>query len=653
MPGTGFKLFAITALEGCNPKYLKILRPDEPYYLYDNYRIGHNQEGLETVTVSPDIVPRIFDIGELKINISAIVGKNGAGKSSLVELIYVMFYNIAKQQKIVSKKDDDGEIYRPVPDIRAAIYFALDDKLFKLEQYGWDNTFYEFNANGEGYQNKGRIMRPRELEKLFYNIVVNYSHYALNSLPTETGHWLKSIFHKNDAYQTPIVLNPYRDAGNININTENYLVRSRLLVNILGDMAASLWFNKNEKVPTRLYFSVDYKKFTLSKHTGKIVLNRIHHTKRYILPTVYEVFFGDKEFEPDDNLLNTYAKEYILNKLFTIVGKYKHYFKHQGFSTPRTNNAQLVSYLEALKEDESHIAFKLKQALNFLRFPILPKDKEVFEIPVKDLKEAIAAVTKDHDLSVIELVPPSFLMVDIEFSGSEDRFNKLSSGEKQKIYAYSSLIYHLKNLDSILQNPVKKNRPYEKLIRYYHINVIFDEIELYYHPDLQRRFINDLLINLRQAKLQHIAAINFIFITHSPFVLSDIPEQQTLYLDMIDRQTWQRFPGSATFGGNVHDLLANSFFLDQDGYMGEYAKVLIMQVYNYLTLVINSQGTNDGTEETDGWTKNKARLLVDMVGEPLIRSSLNELYSSAFLATRSLIDQEIRRLQLLKATKPE
>lgn len=29
--------------------------------------------------------------------------------------------------------------------------------------------------------------------------------------------WLSALFHKNDSYQTPIVLNPFRESGNVKL----------------------------------------------------------------------------------------------------------------------------------------------------------------------------------------------------------------------------------------------------------------------------------------------------------------------------------------------------------------------------------------------------------------------------------------------------
>ena len=98
-----FKLLAIRPLEGCNEKFLKNLKPNQIYKFYDDYKFldknGNeilNSDEVTSITYEPTI-PEIF-FGE-NINISAFVGKNGSGKSSLIELLYVAMYNFAVDKK--------------------------------------------------------------------------------------------------------------------------------------------------------------------------------------------------------------------------------------------------------------------------------------------------------------------------------------------------------------------------------------------------------------------------------------------------------------------------------------------------------------------------------------------------------------------------
>ena len=61
-----------------------------------------------------------------------------------------------------------------------------------------------------------------------------------------------------------------------------------------------------------------------------MVLERMHSSKRFVLPTIFEAFFEDNDFQPSGGPLNDYAKEYILKKLYSLSAGYKHYYKYKG-----------------------------------------------------------------------------------------------------------------------------------------------------------------------------------------------------------------------------------------------------------------------------------------------------------------------------------
>ena len=69
-----------------------------------------------------------------------------------------------------------------------------------------------------------------DLSDLFYMISLNFSMYGLNEL--KLGRWIRHIFHKNDMYQTPIVITPYRDSGKIDVNKEDEQNTARLISNV-------------------------------------------------------------------------------------------------------------------------------------------------------------------------------------------------------------------------------------------------------------------------------------------------------------------------------------------------------------------------------------------------------------------------------------
>ena len=162
----------------------------------------------------------------------------------------------------------------------------------------------------------------------------------------------------------------------------------------------------------------------------------------------------------------------------------------------------------------------------------------------------------------------------------------LSSGEKQLIYSVSNFAYQVSNINSVGDNKNKiildlLDRNDEKvgaysLIRYKYINTILDEVELYFHPDLQRRYVKSILDALANLDLKNIEGINILMITHSPFILSDIPHSNILCLDNEGVQISRK-----TFGGNIHEMLGDTFFMESTiGALAQKHIVDFVSAYN-------------------------------------------------------------------------
>ena len=85
------------------------------------------------------------------------------------------------------------------------------------------------------------------------------------------------------------------------------------------------------------------------------------------------------------------------------------------------------------------------------------------------------------------------------------------------------------------------------------------------HPNWQKKLINNLDIILKSFKKKN-TYTNIIITSHSPFILSDIPKENVIFLKNGKMEN----PDIKTFGANIHTLLANGFFMC-DGLMGEFA----------------------------------------------------------------------------------
>ncbi len=134
--------------------------------------------------------------------------------------------------------------------------------------------------------------------------------------------------------------------------------------------------------------------------------------------------------------------------------------------------------------------------------------------------------------------------------------------------------------------------------------------------------------------------IQFIISTHSPFMLSDIPQKNIIFLDKDEQGNCKVVDGlkdkKQTFGANIHTLLSDSFFME-DGLMGEFAKGKIDEVIDYL----NNKDTKIKDDE-------QAQQLIDIIGEPIVKNQLQKMLDSKRLSKVDKIDkieQDILALQ--------
>lgn len=544
--------------------HLKNLEPGRLYQFYQAYKFDTAND--DTIIYDADKEVDLYSQGDLRISISSIVGKNGSGKSTIAEYLYLVINKISVAKKIKSsEKLIDEEVY-------ADLFIKLD-KLYKIS-VGPIVEIFEYNLESDNktyrISKENTSIEAFDIERFCYTIGVNYSLYALNT--NITGRWIFPLFHKNDSYQTPIVLNPLRNEGNININIEEGLAKSRMLSNILEP---ELMDFVNKVVPELLPNSTPIK---LVLEFDKEKLDRKRKSFSYKKPNqgqirkVVESLFDNTQKLHKE--LESEAKEYIYLKVVEIADRYPKFRKFKDLPSWLTSDAKkLQEYINALLKDTSHITFKLKQTINYLRYGIYKQgDNEILSLAgqILDIKEI-------SDVRTIELVPPSFFKINLVFDHS-GTFNDLSSGEKQQIFSINTIAYHIYNIASVMYD--------ERSFKYSNINIVFDEVELYFHPEMQRTYISNLLHRISTLPLEGtIHNINMLFITHSPFILSDIPSSNILRLvsDPVTRKSKPVAHPEPTFGANTHDLLANDFFLE-DGFIGEFAKIKINEIIRYLNI---------------------------------------------------------------------
>jgi hypothetical protein len=456
-----------------------------------------------------------------------------------------------------------------------------------------------------------------------------------------------------------------RDHGNFNINHENYLAKQILLINLMTDCLVNnnqhpLLTDKQRVVKVRFSFNnlknigKDIKtKVSYSGHPRSLIFESGKNLA--FLEKLYELYFDDQisfSFNQKPPFFDE-IHNYISRKLFKIEEQYPEYRVY-----PNEKNeyySRIEKFIQYLVADNSHITYKLKQALYFLQ-KISIEDttciwvgkQAYFEFELGALLQWMG-INEVKDLEKIFFrIPPSIFNIDFLISEEVENprpsmFEGLSSGEQQKIHTINTIVYHLNNLYSVHHYKSENER-----IKYRFVTIVLDEIELYYHPDLQRRFIHDLIETIKNykhlVKSEFIKSINFIFSTHSPFILSDIPEQNILKLEhklspLTSDGKCYSVPTNdkrQTFGANIHDLLSNSFFLDKS-YKGEFANEYFLRLVDDLQKLEST--------EIDMTSYEKFQKRIDLIAEPFIKSKLFEMLDLKFEAVVDPLNKKIARMQ--------
>ena len=678
-----FKLLAIRPLDGCNEKFLKNLEKNRIYQFYNDYTFydengiikefgKDNYKEVKKIEYKETVPADLYNQGKLKINVSAIVGKNGSGKSALTELLFASIYNYSKKNIPEFSKVDE------YLDVACEIFFCEHYSFKQNEEINKIDYYYVLKINKEKIEVQSFSQEMMDgNEYLFYNIVSNYSLYGLNSKILKS--WIDQLFHKNDGYQTPLVLNPMRKEGIIDINREYELAKDRLISNVLESQSVNknaTEILKNKRVKS-IILEPKQKEIELTEEERK---NKTKYLKQYLKLIFDSLKNSHVEEDITDEKINeiifskekivNYCTDYILfklRKISTIYSKSETIFKEINYEDDSSVNSFLKNI--ELRDHGSHITFNLRKVINYLKYDIYEKkEKLTFEgIEIKELATRIDDVRRkmiiDYKtemekknvnlytypfwlVSNIAFVPPSIYEIDFEFD-TGGNFSLLSSGETQKIFSTNTILYHLINLNSKHKNYLYTDSEGKSIdIKYKFVNIIFDEIELCFHPEMQKDFLNDLLYKIKSTYLSELKAINILFITHSPFILSDIPKQNVLFLEVKEGKSQPSdYKGDNTFGENIHEMFASGFFMEST--KGAFVESKIKKLLEDLKKITKDEFIEEGIKENIPEKIKNHQNLINLMGECYIKTILQNHLDDAIakIEGKNLLDVEKDRLE--------
>lgn len=699
----------------------------------------------------------LYDLDDLCISINAIVGANGSGKSSTVDLMLRILNNLAVSAMGETKNTEAAEHLYFIESVYGCLVYQIGGYFYQIQCCGRSVKMgkYEYSQDDGCWicggmtelldqatkdNKEAPIQRSglavSQLYELFYTAIFNYSLYAFNYQDyyeertvenrwgdykddrlTQDKVWLNGLFHKNDGYQTPIVLNPMREDGYIKVRRENKLALERILIKLLNENDSApghagqpsfpfRYVNEHLEVVALELSPIDNPSFSRENAlitlglSCNIALAKQFEFRRKQLQKLWCSAMNMVCCEETEE--ETLAWDYVFYKTLKVCQTYEHYsyITEDFVYKSRYRQRDLLKGLHKLLNDESHVTLKLRRALYFLKYnlyrqrdgklvhlrdlyahykywvdlyhgfnmhmegghliaevpegwhqkdmPHLGIDSKTMHLVVnlplsKDKPLPLFSVDKEsgHLISRIlspeeAILPPIYdirmLLIEkskIKEDGTYDNkdlfsLEGLSSGEKQLIYSVSNLAYQVSNINSVGDNRNKiildiRDEKEEKvgsysLIRYKYVNLIMDEVELYFHPDLQRRYVKSITDALSNLNLKNIEGVNILMITHSPFILSDIPHSNILCLDNEGVQISRK-----TFGGNIHEMLGDTFFMEST--IGALAQMHIM---DFIAAYNETDETLRRATFESGYRKYKC--LKEIIADDYLAGEIEDMY---------------------------
>ena len=459
------------------------------------------------------------------------------------------------------------------------------------------------------YKNIGRVyyaQRKNTKALEYYNKALEIDQKSLGPNHTDTVITYDNIGRVYESQGDKFSASVYWQSDQGISSREEYFGKDE--TNIFMEIAVRLQTNKRVLLNTK-------------KHK---YLNYINATQLGRLDTLYRIMKSNgidtsivaKNYS--DLSLEEKCQHYIIYKFWSILSTYPRYhkvFEKEGIESLREFGPALEKCIEDIKNDsQSHITRKIRQVENFMyvgfqkgglyeQLGTIDKESGTILVDIDKLKDYYGGKSFSLDN-----LPPPIYKWDIVFNRKDDsncaiELDSFSSGEKQMLNSIGAIVYHLQNLANTASE-----------IKYDNVNLIMEEIELYYHPEYQRLFFSRLLDLIKRAKLGNIKNVNIVFVTHSPFILSDIPKCNVLFLkDGMPKDIMQE----NTFGANIHSLLKNGFFMPNLP-IGEFAYEKINKLFGKL----NSGNFNPETDLDDIYQE------ILLVGEPFLRNQLLMLYNS-------------------------
>ena len=584
----------------------------------DEYIVNYDWNETITINKNPEYIANFY--GENITNITAIIGINGVGKTSLLNFLGFKF---SERKEFLSKYE-----YFIIYELDGSIFIEFNNHSSKIKQITFNDITIRiddglligntrslfFKKQGDEYSIIDEY--PQGNINYFFKKYYQYS-FNENSDFVDTLFGNKLITRK--LFSTPSNYNTIRAIRFLKVNdfiTDNKILKYRVSYWSFENLQ-TLLVEKNiyEESIIELIndFSNTKKNYVLSRFINQIVAFFIN--LMLILKEVYH--FWNKDIE---KILLSQIKKYLtfdlniiqindLNLEINDSSKFlKDYFKREPTKIDKYNNYQITDFIN----------FSL-ETIQFLW-----NTSEQIQI--------------NNNSFILDCASEHKVITDFLRSYQKILNCNTTNPNGIIIFTENNLFINLHELSSTgVEGLIKLLAQLIELISTAEIGnhiILIDEIDESFHPSWSSRIIQLLTLCCSyfadfENPLYKNPTFQFIISTHSPFILSDIKNRNVLYLEeKLGKVTTKQIN---TFSKNIQRIVYES--MEINDIYGSFAQSKLNKIIN----ILNQQTISPIVIE-------KIKIEIQNINEPIIRDKLNQMVSEKVSSSDKKIESIISNL---------
>lgn len=580
-------------------------------------------------------------------SISAIVGDNGAGKTSIIEFLYNVRVD-AKLEHIVAWKSN-GQIFISsyiVPD-----YIKDSERNYEHGKPSIEDFNLVYITNSMGRTNLKSMNGSYDLST--FSLLASDKHQNIDNgkfsdiqqLPAHrmmeinrAARVMLALKSKNISWELPMpkgvivrILdsdlkiiqqeNSDRSVENRYINKKNAANDRSLVDDHLDESDSDDIYNEGLTSNNVKEEGANAERFLWSlinyNQPAPLFYNRGQKESKADIDFVIHLF---KSFMA--NWYRYHSNGPIIDILDSVI-------KNLGSTEiPRLPDYKSLTSLKVLKESIfdalkvfKHQSYDFDEIRNF--------ENLLEQLPINKLKDNNLYFDLEIDIKLFhEFTKAYFSCSTITNFLEFDWFPRVSSGEFSQINIYSRLYDQLRS-----EKPTSGQEQKDVII-------FLDEVETTIHPRLQRRIVSNLIEFFNVMFKDEGTKVHLIFASHSPILLSDIPRDQTILLKRDGKSVVVLPAQQETFSANIHSLYEHHFRMgDKDeSLIGQFAFEKIRELVKKIEAL--------DPEAIDQGKVDEIERELSVVGEPFMKHKITELLEEKMNKTAKKRFREIRLKQL-------